>query len=129
MLPYFFVNAFPEDQPEITLDEDNSRHAVTVLRMTGGEEMHLTDGRGNLYTAAIAEAHKKRCRVTIRSRVVLPGPSYKVTVAISPIKNASRFEWFLEKAAEIGVSEIIPLLTERTERQHLREDRLQQILV
>jgi 16S rRNA (uracil1498-N3)-methyltransferase len=50
-------------------------------------------------------------------------------VAISPLKNASRFEWFLEKATEIGVAEIIPLMTDRTERQHIRPDRLQNILV
>jgi 16S rRNA (uracil1498-N3)-methyltransferase len=61
--------------------------------------------------------------------VVLPPPERRVSIAISPLKNASRFEWFLEKATEIGVSEIIPLMSERTERQQLRQERLQNILV
>jgi 16S rRNA (uracil1498-N3)-methyltransferase len=128
-LPYFYIPAFDKQQLEIDLDEDNSRHIVQVLRMGVGEEIRLTDGRGALLTAGIVEAHKKKCRVTVRSVEFLPPPGRKVTVAISPLKNASRFEWFLEKATEIGVAEIIPLLCDRTERQHLRADRLHNILV
>jgi 16S rRNA (uracil1498-N3)-methyltransferase len=75
------------------------------------------------------EDHKKKCRVKVQSLVTSPPRKKKVAIAISPLKNASRFEWFLEKAAEIGVSEIIPLQSERTERQHLRPDRLHNILV
>jgi 16S rRNA (uracil1498-N3)-methyltransferase len=128
-LPYFYIPAFDKQQLEIDLDEDNSRHIVQVLRMGVGEEIRLTDGRGALLTAGIVEAHKKKCRVTVRSVEFLPPPGRKLTVAISPLKNASRFEWFLEKATEIGVAEIIPLLCDRTERQHLRADRLHNILV
>jgi len=128
-LPYFYISSHEPGQPEIDLDEDNSRHIVQVLRMEVGDEMRLTDGKGALVTAGIAEAHKKRCRVAVRSVELLPPPAQKVAVAISPLKNASRFEWFLEKATEIGVAEIIPLMTDRTERQHLRPDRLHNILV
>ena len=111
------------------MNEDNSRHIVQVLRMGAGEELRLTDGRGALITGAIVEPNKKKCRVAVRSAVVVPAPERRVSIAISPTKNASRFEWFLEKATEIGVGEIIPLMTERTERQHLRMDRLENILV
>ena len=128
-LPHFYIPSFQPGQSEIDLDEDNSRHIVQVLRMAAGEELCLTDGRGALVIAGIVDAHKKKCRVTVRSVEFLPPPERKVTVAISPLKNASRFEWFLEKATEIGVAEIIPLMTDRTGRQHLRAGRLHNILV
>jgi 16S rRNA (uracil1498-N3)-methyltransferase len=128
-LPYFYVPSFDKDLPEMDLDEDNSRHIVQVLRMEPGEDLYLTDGKGALVAAVIVEAHKKKCRIGVLSAQLLPPSERKVSVAISPLKNASRFEWFLEKATEIGVTEIIPLMTDRTERQHLRADRLHNILV
>ncbi|HTR28150.1 MAG TPA: RsmE family RNA methyltransferase [Puia sp.] len=117
------------DREEIRLDEDNSRHIVQVLRMGPGEDLLLADGKGNLLTARIKDADKKKCLVSITTRAFYPPPEKKVAIAISPLKNASRFEWFLEKATEIGVREIIPLVTDRTERLHLRTERLQNILV
>ncbi len=129
MFPFFYISSFEKDQQEITLDEDTSKHVVQVLRMQTGETIQLTDGKGSLVTAIIADDHKKKCRVSIRSIVTQPPPGRKVFVAISLLKNASRFEWFLEKATEIGVSGIIPLLCERTEKQHARTDRLRNILV
>jgi 16S rRNA (uracil1498-N3)-methyltransferase len=128
-LPIFYTASHEPGAPEIQLDEENSRHIVQVLRMGTGEELQLSDGKGVLLTVAIAAANKKKCIVAVRSAINLPPPERRVSIAISPLKNISRFEWFLEKATEIGVSEVIPLLTERTERQHLRFDRLQHILV
>jgi 16S rRNA (uracil1498-N3)-methyltransferase len=128
-LPYFFMSSFEKDRMEIDLDEDNSRHIVQVLRMAAGQSIRLTDGKGTLLTAVITAAHKKKCRANIQSATTLPPPERQVSVAISPLKNASRFEWFLEKATEIGVTGIIPLISDRTERQHLRPDRLRNILV
>lgn len=128
-LPFFYIASYTPDEQEIVLDEVNSRHIVQVLRMAPGEPLQLTDGKGALLTAAILDDHKKKCRVTIRSTTVLPPPARRVTIAISPLKNASRFEWFLEKATEIGVTAIIPLLCERTERPSIRHDRLHQIAV
>lgn len=132
-LPFFYLATYdagssPETS-EITLDEDNSRHIVQVLRMKPGEALELTDGKGSLLHALILDDHKKKCRVKVQSKIDIPPHKNKVAIAISPLKNASRFEWFLEKAAEIGVGEIIPLLSERTERQQLRLDRLHSILV
>jgi 16S rRNA (uracil1498-N3)-methyltransferase len=114
---------------ELPLDEDNSRHIVQVLRMKVGEKLRLTNGRGALLTAAIVDDHKKKCRVIIESVTQQAPPEREIGIAISPLKNASRFEWFLEKVTELGVSTITPLLSERTERQHFRPDRWNTILV
>jgi len=97
--------------------------------MHAGEQLQLTDGAGNLYTAAITKADKKHCEVTIQDTRYKEQEARRVCVAISLLKNANRFEWFLEKATEMGVQEIIPLLCERTERQHFRYDRMQGITV
>jgi 16S rRNA (uracil1498-N3)-methyltransferase len=129
MLPYFYIPFFDKDLTEIDLEEDSSRHIVQVLRIKPGEQIRLTDGKGNLLEAAILDAHKKKCRVKIQERVWRTPLEKKVSIAISLLKNAHRFEWFLEKATEIGVKEIIPLLCERTEKQHFRQDRMQHILV
>jgi 16S rRNA (uracil1498-N3)-methyltransferase len=128
-LPFFYIPSYDPGHPGITLDEDNSRHIVQVLRMRPGAMLQLTDGKGALLTAVVLDDHKKKCRVEVRSADTHPPRQNQVSLAISPLKNASRFEWFLEKAAEIGVSGIIPLLCEHTERQQVREDRLQHILV
>ena len=128
-LPYFYISGFDPASPGLVLDEDNSRHIVQVLRMKPGEGLQLTNGKGALLTAEIVDDHKKKCRVAIRSVDNTPPRANQVAIAISPLKNASRFEWFLEKATEIGVSALIPLLCERTERASLRLDRLHNILV
>jgi 16S rRNA (uracil1498-N3)-methyltransferase len=129
MLPYFYHSGAGAAGDELLLDEDNSRHIVQVLRMKPGEKLRLTNGIGWLFTAMIVDDHKKKCRVRIESVEQQPLPKREIGIAISPVKNASRFEWFLEKATEIGVRGIIPLLTERTERQHHRPDRWESILV
>jgi 16S rRNA (uracil1498-N3)-methyltransferase len=128
-LPFFYINTYTDGQKLITLDEDTSRHVVQVLRMKKGEQLHLTDGLGHLLLAEITDDHKKHCTVTIREVGFTPAAERKVTVAISNIKNASRFEWFLEKASEVGVSEIIPLVCERTEKERFRYDRMNAICI
>jgi 16S rRNA (uracil1498-N3)-methyltransferase len=128
-LPFFYISSYDPGSTELTLDEDNSRHIIQVLRMRIGETLLLTDGKGTLLTAAILDDHKKKCRVRITGATPGPPRQHSVCIAISLLKNASRFEWFLEKATEIGVSQIIPLLCEHTERQQVRLDRLHNILV
>jgi len=128
-LPFFYIPEFGPSQKEIVLDEDTSRHVVQVLRMKEGERLNLTDGKGNLIIAEIIEDHKKHCLVkVIDSRFTSP-VSRKITIAISLLKNSNRFEWFLEKATEIGISEIIPLICERTEKQKFRYDRMKGICI
>ena len=128
-LPFFYINEFDPSQKEIVLDEDTSRHIVQVLRMKEGEKLNLTDGKGNLITAEITDAHKKHCTVKIIDSRFTAHNSRKTTIAISLLKNTSRFEWFLEKATEIGISEIVPLICERTEKQKFRHDRMKGICI
>jgi 16S rRNA (uracil1498-N3)-methyltransferase len=124
-LPIFFT----DDIHQTDLNEDSSRHIAQVLRMECGERLQLTDGKGNLATAVLTNNNKKCCSIQIESIETVPAQPHKITIAISLVKNASRFEWFLEKATEIGVTQIIPLICARTEKQHFRQDRMQGILV
>jgi len=128
-LPLFYIPVIAMGQQEIELDEDTSKHVVNVLRMKKGEQLHLTDGKGFLLLTSIIDDHKKRCRVSILNEQFIPQAGRKTSIAISLLKNANRFEWFLEKATELGITEIIPILCDRTEKQHFRYDRMQNILV
>ena len=128
-LPFFYINEYDSSKKEINLDEDTSRHIIQVLRMKKGELLNLTDGKGNIFTTSVADDHKKHCSVRIEDVRYKERDKRKVSIALSLLKNANRFEWFLEKATEIGVNEIIPLICERTEKEKFRDDRLQSILV
>ena len=128
-LPFFYINDYDTVQKEIVLDEDTSKHIVQVLRMKAGEQLNLTDGKGSLLTCGIIAEHKRHCEVEVLSSVIYPLSSKKITIAISLLKNSNRFEWFLEKATEIGVSEIIPLICERTEKEKFRYERMQGICI
>ncbi len=127
-VPVFFIETFsPHDI--LTLNEDTSKHIVQVLRMKPSERVQLTDGAGNILSAEIVDDHKKMCTVKIIERKAVQKKRKEICIAISLLKNASRFEWFLEKATEIGITEFIPLLCERTEKQHFRFERMKQVLI
>jgi len=128
-LPYFYEENVATGQALVVLSEETSKHCVQVLRMKPGEQMELTNGRGSLFTAEIVRDNKRACEVKIISERLIDKPAKHISIGISLLKNASRFEWFLEKAVETGVSEIMPLLCTRTERQHFRHDRMQGIVV
>src|SRR5688572_5796637 len=119
-LPYFYLARLDPLASSQLLDEDSSRHVVQVLRMKEGEQLHLTDGKGNFILAAISQADKKKCKVSIVESTYLQPPQKRISIAISLLKNTSRFEWFLEKATELGVTEFIPLHCERTEKEKFR---------
>ncbi len=126
--PYFYFAHLATMADEFVLNENSSRHIVQVLRMQAGEELRLTDGKGLSVTASILDANKKKCKVRILEKQKQEAPKLKLQVALSLLKNTSRFEWFLEKATELGISEIIPLKCARTEKQQFRMDRMQGIL-
>jgi 16S rRNA (uracil1498-N3)-methyltransferase len=128
-LPLFHFPALQSSQGTINLTEEIRKHAVTVLRMQVGEQLMLTDGKGFSATAEIVQADKKQLMVALGQMIAHPAPQKKMILGISLLKNTARFEWMLEKVTEIGITEIIPLLAERTERQHFRQERFQQILV
>jgi 16S rRNA (uracil1498-N3)-methyltransferase len=128
-LPFFYAPAITAQNDRYTLEEESSKHAIQVLRMRQGDCLQLTDGTGGLFAAEIIDDHKKRCEVRIKSFNQTSIPRPEIIIGISLLKNTHRFEWFLEKATEIGISEIIPLLCERTERQYLRVDRMKNMLI
>lgn len=128
-LPFFYTADYAPGQTSITLDEASSRHVIQVLRMKKGDRLHLTDGKGILLTTHISGDHKKHCQVQVEdsSFSALRQPS--ISIGLSLLKNVNRFEWFLEKATEIGIREIIPLLCEHTVKEKFRFERLQQICI
>jgi 16S rRNA (uracil1498-N3)-methyltransferase len=126
-LSYFFIESLEEKN--IQLDEDTSKHVISVLRMQKGESLLMTDGRGTKAEAQIIDDNRKRCVVQVLSKEEEAERLPRIGIAISITKNASRFEWFLEKATEIGINEIIPLLCERTEKEKFRFERMKGILV
>ncbi len=129
-LPFFYVEDIMLSTLSIVLNEETSKHIVQVLRMQNNEQLQLTDGKGNLFVAEITDNNRKKCVVKIvRTTTDNRPPTTDTIIAISLIKNANRFEWFLEKATEIGVTAIIPLICSRTEKQHFRQDRMQGILI
>ena len=112
------------------LPDDESAHCAKVLRLQAGAVVHLIDGVGNLYEAAIVAPHAKRTEVKILS--VQPDfgcRPWRLHLAVAPTKNSDRFEWFVEKATEIGVDTITPLLCRYSERKTIRPDRIEKILV
>jgi len=113
-----------------SLSEDESVHAVRVLRLKTGDEITLVDGRGGWYAAKIVEANSKHCETEITEHQVEYGKrQYSLHIGIAPTKNIDRFEWFVEKATEIGIDEITPLLCEHSERKHVNAQRLQRVIV
>lgn len=112
------------------LDDEQSAHAVRVLRHTTGDLIHIADGRGNIFEATITNPHPKHCEVEIRS--IEPQTKHhrgNIHIAVAPTKNIERIEWLAEKCTEIGVDTITPLLCHYSERKVIRTDRLQKIVL
>ena len=127
-LPFFYnENAITEI--EGNLSEETSKHVSQVLRMEKGERIQLTNGKGLLQTAEIKEAYKKSTTVKIIDTQKIEAGKRKLAIGISPIKNTSRFEWFVEKITEIGIHEIIVIKCKRSERQDFRKERMEKILI
>ena len=113
-----------------TLDAEESRHAVRVLRLREGDELNVTDGRGNLYRCRIVEANDRSCTVEAAEQVSsIPHSQFSVHLAVAPTKNPSRMEWLVEKAVEIGVGEITLLQCDHSERTFLKTERLEKLAV
>jgi 16S rRNA (uracil1498-N3)-methyltransferase len=112
------------------LNEEESKHIIKVLRFKNGDFIHLTDGKGGLFKAELIDDHPKHCTVTvIESKLEYGKRNYKLHMAIAPTKNISRFEWFLEKATEIGIDEITPIICEQSERKEVKYQRMEKVIV
>ncbi|MEO8087165.1 MAG: 16S rRNA (uracil(1498)-N(3))-methyltransferase [Bacteroidota bacterium] len=119
----------PAQNSTALLTEEESGHCIRVLRMKAGEEIFFTDGVGNFYRGNIADPDPKKCLVNILETQTEYGKrNYSLHIAIAPTKNIDRFEWFLEKATEIGVDEITPVFCQRSERKVVNTERLNKVL-
>ena len=115
--------------PRYTLPEEESKHCVRVLRMTVGDELHLTDGKGNMYRCKVVSDNVKRCEVeVVETWPEYERMSYGLTMCVAPTKNIDRFEWFLEKATEIGISEVYPLECDHSERRQIKLEREEKVI-
>ena len=127
-VPYFYEPLIATGMTQFTLSETSSKHCVQVLRMDVGEPIEITNGKGGLFHATIQVAHKKNALVTITKSVQTERPKQQLHLAISLLKNAVRLEWLFEKATEIGVTNITPLICERTIHERFKTERMQQII-
>ena len=124
----FYAPDFVTDS--YTLSEEESAHCVKVLRASTGDTLFFTDGRGTLIEACVELADKRGTAVRAVRRTADPRPlPYDMTVACAPTKNIDRFEWFVEKAVEVGCSRVVPLCCDRSERRIVKDERLRKIAV
>ncbi|MEO9853064.1 MAG: RsmE family RNA methyltransferase [Reichenbachiella sp.] len=119
----FYFHPNPEENPVLSAEE--SSHVVKVLRGKVGDNIAIMDGLGNSYQAKITDPNSRKCGFEIISKSTLSRKSFGVHIAIAPTKSTDRLEWFVEKACELGVSEISIILTQRTERKKVNLDRLE----
>jgi len=112
-----------------TLNEEESKHCIRVLRLEAGSVVYLIDGVGGFYTAKITDPNPKRTALEIIETIKEYNKrNHYLHIAIAPTKNIERMEWFLEKATEIGIDEITPIICERSERKEVKLDRLNKII-
>ncbi len=118
------------NSPLHTLSEEESRHCVRVLRLGEGDRIDLVDGRGGVYTARIERADPRGCVLQVESETHGFGArNYRLTMAVAPTKNSDRFEWFLEKATEVGIDAVVPIECSNSERRVFRPERAGKVVV
>src|ERR1700756_3738282 len=111
------------------LGPEESWHCIKVLRLKAGDHIELTDGHGSLFKAEIEDASPKACILKILEQHKEHAPKWKLHIAIAPTKNLARMEWLIEKLTEIGITEFIPVITQRSERKILKTERLNKIVM
>ena len=114
---------------EVILSQEESYHAAQVLRMRNGDIIHLTDGLGHLFKGELINVDSKKSLVLIIEEITQKIGDKNLHIAIAPTKNIDRFEWFLEKATEMGIAEITPLLCRYSERKEIKTERLNKVIV
>jgi 16S rRNA (uracil1498-N3)-methyltransferase len=123
----FYTN---NSETEFTLPSEESKHITKVLRKKEGDTLHFTDGKGNLLIAEITNSDQRKTRVKLIDKIIQEKQhNYYLHIAIAPTKNMDRFEWFLEKATEIGIDEITPIICEHSVRKKVKTERGNRILL
>lgn len=116
-------------QNSYTLNEEESKHCVRVLRLTIGDVVNLVDGKGGFYTAEITSDNPKKVSLSVlKVETEFHKRNHYLHIAVAPTKNIDRIEWFLEKATELGIDEVTPVITDRSERRVVKEDRLNKVI-
>ena len=113
----------------IYLNDEEARHCGKVLRKQMGDTIQAFDGKGNLHTVIIQQISKQHVQAQITETLHTPPAEFRIHLAIAPTKNISRLEWCIEKACELGIASITPLLCQRSERKVIKPERLQKIIL
>jgi len=124
----FYNSEIKNNDKTFFFDKEESKHIVKVLRKKEGDKILITNGLGFLFESEIIVASEKKCSVTITKNTFQQPDSYYTHIAVAPTKMNDRFEWFLEKATEIGIHEITPIICDHSERKIYKIDRAEKIL-
>lgn len=124
----FYNSTIDNSISQFVFPTEESKHIVKVLRKTEGDTLYITNGKGYIYAAEVMIADLKKCKVKIISKQKKHKPMHHLHLVVAPTKMNDRFEWFLEKATEIGVNEITPIICDHSERKVLKMERLQKVI-
>ncbi|MGB5238304.1 MAG: 16S rRNA (uracil(1498)-N(3))-methyltransferase [Flavobacteriaceae bacterium] len=125
----FYHPDLKAETTECFFGEEESRHIIKVLRKKKGDELKVTNGKGRVFTGTVSEASLNCCELAITSHEKTVRPMHRLHLAVAPTKNSDRFEWFLEKATEIGIDEITPIICDHSERKFIKNTRLQKVIL
>lgn len=125
----FFNPNIDETTESFSFDKEESRHIIKVLRKKDSDILHVTNGAGLLFETQITLASDNKCIVEVLSIKNAEKPKFHLHLAVAPTKMNDRFEWFLEKATEIGIQEITPIFCDRSERKVINRDRFEKIIL
>jgi len=125
----FYSSDINSESNFYSFDKEESKHIVRVLRKKENDKIHITNGKGFLFECEIISALEKKCEVRIINNKFFEPTDYHLHLAVAPTKMNDRYEWFLEKATEIGIHEITPLICEHSERKEVKNERFEKILL
>jgi len=125
----FYGSEINTETDFFSFDKDESKHIVRVLRKSEGDKISLINGKGFLFEGEIVSDSEKKCEVRIINHRFFQPTSYWLHLAVAPTKNNDRYQWFLEKATEIGVHEITPIICEHSERKIIKTERLEKTII
>lgn len=125
----FYSSLIDKDQNNFTFDKDESKHIIRVLRKKDGDTLWVTNGQGTLFETKITLASDKNCVTEIVHYKDEPNTPFRLHLAVAPTKMNERYEWFLEKATEMGIHEITPIICENSERKIVKTERFEKIIL
>ncbi len=123
----FFDESFSDKNP--ILNQEESKHCVRVLRHVNGDRVTILNGSGSVFTAEIIDANPKSCKFEIVDHKIDSTREFNLHIAVAPTKNIDRLEWFMEKATEIGIEQITPIICDHSERKVIKPERLEKVLI